>query len=291
MEKLILFILLMNFFFCSANTTAKEDNVEPKNELEMIKEPYYVVDFGAGNCIIEFLVNDVSAFSLDLERAGTATEIPINSGILESGIQQVAYRILPVAGEVYVHEKAYFYASIKLYDSSIAGWREIESFNRYEMPEKREAPAPAIIHETTFHAEVPYRQNAWQNSADLRTIPNLREMADAKYKEIEKILEAGDMEKFLEMIALRESNISKSFYLSEEGKKRRIDDLLDAMKRGFTVIPTSPSDKMVLSGFGKLVSLQNEEGEPALQIETDEYYLPLDIRLHLESGKMELNII
>ena len=278
--------------FCS---TVAYCNQPLKTQQKMDKQPYYVIDFNAVNCLINICVNDVPVFSMEV-KGQMATTIPVNQAILASGEQQVSYRILPLSDESALSSNAIFEASVWLYYDWIDNWydKKEEISTLFALPEnKTDTPLPMYQGENSFFAEVPYTLNAWQNSQDLNKIDNLRKLVNATYRKIENLINTGQYEKFAAMVQKREDNIAVCFYLSEEEKNKRQTDLIKEIETGFKIVPVSEEDTMFIYGYGKLVSLKKSDGSSALLLyneDTDEE-LTLEIRLHLEQGKTELSII
>jgi len=257
-----------------------------------VEKPYYIIDFSATNCFIDIRVNDVSVFCLNIE-GQLATIIPINNAIAGTGAQRVNYNVLPIIGETNLRDDVDFYASVWLYDASGSLIEKVEEIQKYKIPQNTtQILIPAHKHESVFSANVPYRIEAWQNSMNLKDIENLRELVDKAYKSIENIFESRQYSQFINMIVQRENNVATSMYLSEEEKEKRVSGLLKILQTGFSVVPTSPSDIMIIHGYGKLVTLKKSNGTSAFLLKNAEgQNLNIELKFHLEQGKTELSVI
>ncbi len=257
-------------------------------------KPYYVIDFNAFNCMIDIRVNDVPVFCMNIE-GQVSTIIPVNNAILESGKQQTTYNVLPLLGETTLRDDASFSAAVWLYDASGEEIEKVKEINNFTMPEnKTEIPLPIFKGKDLFWAEVPYKLHAWQNSQDLTEVKDLRLYVDLAYSEIEEMIRNEQYDQFASLIKKREDNIATCMYLSEKEKNERVSELIDMIKTGFKVVPTSSKDIMLVFGNDKLVSLRqpNMEDSALLLVNPEtEDELSLEIQFHLEQGKTELMVI
>jgi len=259
----------------------------------MINNPYYIIDFSATNCFIDLRVNDIAVFCLNIE-GQLATIVPINNAILETGAQRITYNILPITGEINLQDTMDFRASVCLYDASSDTISYVEEIIQYKVPEEKQGIIPFYKHETVFTANVPYRIEAWKNSMNLKDMDTkeLRELVNKEFKKIENYFETFQYRRFIDMIILKESNIATSMYLSQKEQQERINDLLNLLQTGFTVIPTSPLDIMMIYGYGKLVTLIKKNGMSAFLLKnTKGEEITLDLKFHLPQGSNELMII
>ena len=259
----------------------------------MTDKPYYVIDFSATNCFIDIRVNDVCVFCLNVE-GQVGTNIRVNYAILKEGTQRVSYTVLPIAGEISLRENVDFSATLSLYDASGYRIEKIEELNTYKIPENaNNSLVPLYKHEAVFHANVPYRIQAWENSADLRDIDGLRELVDKAYKKIEYIFSSGNYAQFIDMIVARENDIATSMYMYDYQKEERVKEFLEILQEGYNkVIPTSPLDIMVVHAYGKLVTLKKPNGRSAFLLKNSAgEELFLELKFHLPQGSSELVVI
>src|SRR5690606_8793555 len=103
---------------------------------------------------------DVEILALDI-KGQTATDIPINQAILESGVQEVEVRALPLVGEKALHPNAYVSYKINVYDMSSGDYAFIKQLEKVQTPPV-EKGMPLTMHKRGFDAEVPYTLDAWQ---------------------------------------------------------------------------------------------------------------------------------
>jgi hypothetical protein len=255
-------------------------------------QPYYQVDFSAAGCLFEIRVNDVIVFTHNI-LGQVSTMIPINSAILNSGKQQIAIRILPLAGTPTVNLHAEFKYDIKVFDVT-NGFRFKEMLPGYQFPPvDGSKPHTVLTHETSFTADVPYTVQGYQNGADLRPIIDLGARLMAAYQNVAHIIDRGDYEQFKKMMANREAVIATTMYLSKGESDARINDLITDFRSGFKVEPIAPGAAVQIYANGKVAVLKKPNGESALALmnsKTGEE-LTIDLSFYLPLGKTELEIM
>jgi len=254
---------------------------------------YYVIDFLAKDCFIDIRVNDVPIISMNVV-GQISTIYPVNTAILESGKQQVSYKILPILGEFNLRDSVDFLASVCLFDASGERIKKVNEIDKYKLEKDNTGiPIPLYTYSKLFNAEVQYKLNSWQNSINLNDIDNLRELVDKAYKKIERIVSSKQINFFEELLKEKENNSCMCMYLSEELKNQRMIGLTKKLSGGFQVIPSTPQDIMFIYGFGKLVGLRTPSGDSALRLYNSETKqgMSLDVLFHLKKDKQELSII
>ena len=221
------------------------------------------------------------------------TRLPMNYLILESGKQQLDITVLPILGEMSFIENSSFRATVMLYDV-VDGFKFIKDFVTYKMPDiDEENLIPVFNYQTVFHAEVPYKLVAWQNSKDLSEIEDLRQKVEERYRFVENLIVKGQYSALQQMLQERENNVAISMYLSEDEKKSRLNEFIHDAENGFKVVPHTIEDQLVVYGNNKLVSLRKIDGDSALLLSNDETEedLFLDIQFHIKQDGNELTII
>ena len=256
-------------------------------------QPYYQVDFSAAFCLFEIRVNDVLVFTLNLE-GQTSTSIPINSGILQSGKQQITIKVLPIAGQKVLHPNAQFSYNIKVFDAAnnlnfkeqLPGEYAVEKVD----PAKKKS---FLTHTATFNAEVPYTVLAYQTAMDLGSVAGLKDKLQGAYQQLADLIVKGDSEQIKKLIANRESLAAVTMYLSKEESDDRLTRMLGNLKSGYKLEPIPVNAILKISGNGKLATLVRPDGQPALifKNEKDNEELALEFTFYIPAGKTDLEII
>ena len=255
---------------------------------------FYMIEFKAGACLFDIKLNDVSVFSLNMDKFISMT-LPVNNLILESGVQQLSATVLPLLGEIALDDNVSFGMTVKLHNDTGTSLQHVEDILTYTIPENtKENPLPVVEYHTTFNASVPYKITAWQNSVDLRDFPDLRNMLDRICKTIEHLVNTKQYDRFVDMLSEREDNVSIAMYFTPEEKKGRMQRLVDDFKSGFTMVPFSLDEAIIVYyAQGKVITLVKSDLESAFRFvntETGEE-LNLEMRFHLKRGSTELSII
>jgi|GEM_PF-353798 hypothetical protein len=256
-------------------------------------QPYYQVDFSAAYCLFEIRVNDVLVFTLNLE-GQTSTMVPINSAILQSGKQQIAIKILPLAGQKTLHPSAQFSYNIKVFDAAnhlnfkeqLPGEYAVEKVD----PTKKQS---FLAHTTNFNAEVPYSIAAYQTATDLGSVGGMKEKLQSAFQQLAKLIAKGDLEQIRKLIANRENIAATTMYLSKEESEDRITGMLGNLKSGFKLEPIPENAMLKIFGNRKLVTLIRPDGSPALLLKNDKVNeeLGLEFTFYIPEGKNNLEII
>jgi hypothetical protein len=255
-----------------------------------VKEPYYMIGFSVVRCRFEIQINKVSLITMNIN-GQMSTRVPCNYLILESGKQQLDIIVHPSVGDSEFGENSAFSAKIVLYEVSNEFTLVADSIVTCEMGAEDKTEA-VYRHTTYFNADVPYRITAWQNSADLNTVENLREKLISAYKKIGEMITQKQYDTFRNSLRERESNMAVSMFLDKAQSKARMDGLIEDFQNGFEMLPLSGKETVRLYADGKLACLVTEDGEHALQFrnsETEEE-MTLDMMFHLKKGDTELSV-
>lgn len=256
-------------------------------------QPYYQLDFSAAFCLFEVKVNDVLVFTMNLD-GQTATMIPINSAILESGKQQIEIRVLPLSGQKSLHPSARFKYNVQVFDPAndlnfkeqLAGEYAVAKVD----PTKKQT---ILTQKSDFNAEVPYSIAAYQKATDLTAVSGLKDKLNGAYQQLSNLLKKADTEQLKKMIANRESIAVVTMYLNKEESDDRMEGIVSNLKSGYKLAPI-PADAVVkIFGNGKLATLIRPNGESALVLknEKDQEQLELEFTFFIPAGKTDLEII
>lgn len=252
---------------------------------------YYELDCSAFMCYFEVHINDVCVFSLNVDGQATM-DIPINSGILEKGEQDIEIRVFPLSGGKELHKESYVRYKVIEYDVSSGDFKFVQQFENFQT-----APAqkniPFIIHKSIFMANVSYKLDAWQNGVDLKEV-NF-DLKKALIQECEKIINAlnnKDYKLFTEKLAKKEKNAAIAMYLNSEESKNRISKILGELEDGFKAMPIDDNVYIEYSAYNRLATLKRLNRMPALYLEnsdTDEEIV-LDIKFCAIKGNTAFDI-
>lgn len=251
-----------------------------------------MLDFGASACMFEIRINDYPVLAMNIE-GQVFSMLPINNAILESGEQKISASIMPVLGQHTLDPNAELKFDVKLFDVS-NDFVFQKQFNAYKSEPLNEKKIPILNHSSTFIAEVPYIQTAWQDGKKLD--PNnkkLRSELINAYNHIGDLIKKQNYNQFKQLLAKREQNIAKSMYLSVNEAKARMDDLIEDFENGFNVMPLPNDAVMHIYAYGKVAALKKINGESALYLysEKTQENLTIDISFYIPKDKTTFEVI
>lgn len=253
---------------------------------------YYELDCSALMCFVQIRINDVEVFSLNVDGQATM-DIPINQGILQSGLHEIEVRVLPLSRTKELHKEASVRYRVNEFDVSSGDFKFIKQFENHQTVPVKEG-IPVITHTSRFEANVPYKINAWQNSVNLKEVNyDLKPRLINEYNKIITIINNGNYELLNKVFAQKEENISIAMYLNDEEKKSRMKKLINDFSSGFKA--RSISDNVIVDymAYGKLASLKTSTGISGLSLEnskTDEELI-IPLSFYIPNGKKEFEVI
>lgn len=256
-----------------------------------MKQIYYELDCSALMCYFEVLINDVCVFSLNVD-GQASMDIPINSGILEKGKQDIEVRVFPISGGKELHKESYVRYKVIEYDVSSGDFKFVQQFENFQTAPAQEN-IPFIIHKSVFMANVSYKLDAWQNGVDLKEV-NF-DLKKALIQECEKIINAlnnKDYKLFTEKLAKKEKNAAIAMYLNSEESKNRISNILGELEDGFKAMPIDHNVYIEYSAYNRLATLKRLNRMPALYLENSktEEEIVLDVRFCVLKGNSDFEI-
>ena len=262
------------------------------NDYSDMKQIYYEIDCSALMCYFQVRINDVEVFALNVD-GQASMDIPINQGILESGIQEIEIRVTPLEGMKELNNEAYVRYRVNEFDVSSGDFKFIKQFeNNHTEPVIQ--GVPVLIHKSKFEANVDYKIDAWQNGTNLKDVKfDIKKKLLFAYNSIVTDINNGNYQNFLTAVTKRENNFAKMMYLNDSEKNARIKKLLYDFSNGFKAIPVDEAVVVEYSGYGKLASLKRINGMSALYLvnsETEEE-LVLPITFYIPKGKTEFEVI
>lgn len=297
--KINYFLLLLCLFGTQTSFAQNRIAVNPvavteEKKADYLKlQPYYMIDFTAAYCMFEIRVNDVLVFTLNLH-GQTGTMIPLNSGILESGKQQVSITLLPLAGQKILNPNAEFKYTLKEFDAVNNLQFKSQLPGEYALPKVVAAKKQTVLtQKTVFDATVPYTLKAYQNGTDLKSVTGLKDKLRSAYQELAGLIAKGDTKQLSKMIANREIIAATTMYLSKEESDSRMQGMISSLNSGFKLVPIPATATVKIFGEGKLATLVNANGDSALQLKNAKNgeELTLEFSFYIPAGKTELEII
>ena len=215
------------------STNKKINKMEMKKKLIDSLKNYsekrvYYANVDKGGCRVEITVNDMLFNNYFTEWGATGT-IPMNLSILKSGKQKVKVKIFPDANNESLTDITRLQITITYSHTPTSSLEEQVVVLDWNLPQEiiaKRLPVYETILE--FDAVVPYDYTYRINGAvDLRTIPNIEQLAFNKMKEIRQLYEKGDVETYWRMVFAKYSQYANSLYQTPEEIS---EDLKDDIK-------------------------------------------------------------
>lgn len=256
-------------------------------------KPFYSINFNARMCRMIISVNEVPLINMEVD-GQCSTRYPFNNLILESGEVPIKYEVRPLGRELQLHKEAYLSCEVELFDLE-STLEPVSVMARYEtLDDPNNNMLPFLIHEDVFHAEVPYSLTGWRNSMKLDQLEDgFRTKVVEKYESLISLMRNHDFSQYAKEFEERENIMGVSFYLSEEEKQERMEDVANAVVNCSRIVPISNRDYLEFAADGRLVRLVREDGDSSLRLLNEEAgeEIIIELWLHIKQGSNELTII
>lgn len=254
---------------------------------------FYSVNFNARQCRMRISVNGIPLLGLDVE-GQCSSRYPFNDLLLESGMATIKYEMLPLPGEVQLQKRAYLSCVVELFDKESHSPRPIATMAAYETPRDQETILPLMVHETAFQVSVPYAVPGWKQSKKLDMPKDeLRTLVLNKYNFLIAMLRNRSFAPFEQAFKEREDRMGVCFYLSEEEKRARMEDVRNDVQNSTSIPAITPLDILEFAADKRLVRLVKADGESSLRLLNEEAgeETYLELWLHMKQGSNDLTII
>ncbi|TWP31048.1 hypothetical protein ETU08_03305 [Apibacter muscae] len=257
-----------------------------------ILQPFYLVDFTSSICNFEIYINDMPVF-LHYDEGSLSTHYPINHFILESGIQNIRIRVIPLKEENFLRKEASLRIKIYFYDNYDNSYQNLIQVFEFITPDLSEQEMPLLEFKGNFQAEVPYELIGWKKSIILAEDKLQIKQAMNFYKKIYSLFENKNYQEINALQNKKYKEIDTALYI------KNADNLLEWMQ----VIEEINISKMLLQEFplslvpifyaeGKVINLTRKDGSPILHFKNEnneEFSFPTLI--HKKSMDSEFEII
>ncbi|PDS24371.1 hypothetical protein B0A78_07015 [Flavobacterium columnare NBRC 100251 = ATCC 23463] len=294
-KKYLIIFLMMSTLTCSQKKNNDNTNINKTMNksvntiIDSFKEkPYYHIKVKSSGVNFDIRINDLPIFRFFGESGGTNIEYPINTGILETGEQILTIKILPIKGKKMIAPENTFTLEI---NKKSDAWTFDNKREIILIIPKMEVPKEGIPYwefKTKFNAEVPYQLSGWKNSKKLDQLPNIDKTIKDAYNKIKEAIEQKNNTNFA--LLTKRKTLEEAISLYEKQEK----SLNGFQEEKETILPFT---KCIIKfyGDGRLVRLEDEDGESCLKGETKEngksviYNYP--ILFHIPQNSNDLEII
>ncbi len=285
------------------STNKKINKMEMKKKLIDSLKNYsekrvYYANVDKGGCRVEITVNDMLFNNYFTEWGATGT-IPMNLSILKSGKQKVKVKIFPDANNESLTDITRLQITITYSPTPTSSLEEQVVVLDWNLPQEiiaKRLPVYETILE--FDAVVPYDYTYRINGAvDLRTIPNIEQLAFNKMKEIRQLYEKGDVETYWKMVFDKYEQYANSLYQTPEDIaediKEDLNDFGDHKNR--KILPIDDYEMFFYAEGRIIILLERTTRETLLKCSyTDEQGFECEVglptELYMPCGSNELQI-
>jgi len=253
-------------------------------------EPYYLVDFDMSICNFEILINDMPAFR-NTDGGSLNSHVPINQLILGSGIQKIAFRVLPLKGETLLRKDSFLKIKVHYFDAITGNYDNLQEVFNYETPSFKDIQSIAIEERGSFKADVPYQLEGWTNSKAVDDAEEIEGMAESFFKKVYH-LAAADSDTLFNLLGKKFSEVDKSLYLSDDNNKEWQNLLAQLNKENFVLQPFPATTRLRLYGNKRVFEVVRPDGTAIIHYKNDtndEFELPIYI-CH-KPGRTDFEII
>lgn len=243
------------------------------------QEPYYQLYISNSSCVFDIRVNDMQAIHFNYP--GTvAFDQPINHLMLQSGKQKLKVRLYPPQETHLLNERSKIEIKIQVMEA------------KSDFSVRKEVAAlisPALNgqayweQELEFDATLPYKLNGWQNSASLKSIPDLKQKLFSWYSKMHGIVERKEFSSFetLNRKAYEEDAVSIYDPSFMSGHLPEVYGYIN--EPGFKLVPLD-FDALQVHHYadGKVAALHWPDHKPAifLQYPEEKSFYTIDLFLH-----------
>ena len=254
-------------FSCSGRNNTKNNSQQLEQNMkityeENVPKMFYELDISAFGCNVEVRINDFEIFTFNVN-GQVATDIPINQGILESGVQTVEVIGLPVLGKTELKKDSYIRYKVVEYDLTEGEHKYLQQFE-----EKHSEPVSEgdkmILLKSEFPATVPYKNTSLENSVSLNEKENQDEIVEY-FKYLHSLFQKRKADVLYEEMKDKFREINVALYLDDEDDKAGLNRTLSRLKKQkLELQPFPKSFQIKLSGNNKIATLLREDGSPII---------------------------
>lgn len=323
--KYTLFIFLTTILTaCGQANKQQKDNLDNKDSMNKIQTAYqnvafyeerinYQASIYSSACAFELYVNDIPVYK-HVSGIGMSTTIPININILEAGKQTFKVKVIPISkSENEIETKISNNGKLELNivgvryrDNGMDRIHEAKSWKLSQQDidaviKKDDNDIEYANFEDTFEAKVPYQLKGWKDSKNLKKMNKnkLEQNVINFYEEFASLMDDNNQEEIVNMILVKENEISQSLFFKENDSKEQWNQYTETIEN--TTFKTEPLEnyKLYYYANGKVVALERIDlynyGESALRgklIEEGQQYTDnFPLLLHIPKGSDSLEII
>ncbi len=275
-------ILLIILFSCKKSQNSKHNQMD--NTI-ISQTPYYAIEIDA---LPKFsvLVNDVKIVSHN-DRGSLNSVYLLNKEILSKGEQVLKLNIISDQ-ELSETDEQYFKFKIFKYENFDSDDKTLILDAKPKFKQKTKVYSQIL----PFIANVPYKLKGWSNSVKLideNKEDLLKEVLEF-YNNTHGILNSGKSIEYLNLVSKRNEETAIAFY-NNPGVLQEKEELAQRVKGAMGKMNPLKDFTLKYYGNGRIVTLENKDGDSPLYYSTEDYDDFFSIQLHRPKAGEPLEII
>ncbi|WP_027393181.1 hypothetical protein [Aquimarina latercula] len=291
--KNVLIILFSVLSLTSCKNRNVDDAKKTKSETPMNfnqEQTYYKIKLSS-SLPYKLLLNDLIIDEDNGEEGGAVeTNLFANNLILNSGIQHLKIVLFPKKDEDSITQRSLDYIKIALVKLNLIDSKDSELIKEFNI--KNANSGSGNSYQWEFISVIPYKINGWSNSVNLIKQDQkelLKEVIEF-YKKTYDVLNSGDSSKFLDMVSKRNEETAIAFY-NNPGVLQEKEELAQRVKEAKGKMNPLQDFTIKFYGNGRIVTLENKNGDSPLYYSTEDYDDFFSIQLHRPKDGEPLEII
>lgn len=261
----LIYLLIPFIIMASFGCSEQKEKIMTTITKTDTNNPIYELFIDARGCYFEILINDVPLY-FHYEVGATAFRLPINGFIPKSGEQKISLKMISVAEGKPFPQGAEVSLTIDAYPKGEP--RERKTVLSYKTQPFDVKNAGIFADQKLFTANVPYELTDWTQGVDLSKEDEaaLKKEIEKKYIEYTDAFKNNNLAKYKELTKLRQENIFKSMYYTDEQKKQAEKSYISGISNDKVKLYPLENYKLVFYGNGRLVGLQKAKEAPGIFI-------------------------
>ena len=290
MKSIIL--ILVSLLFIQLNCQEKKEVLTNNNKAnKMNTTPIYGIDFDIATPF-EILINDFSLINYN-DNDAMSGFYPINELLMSNKDQEIKVRLHSKTNKEYIAEDFAKYFNLKIVITNNTNFEKFQDLQIIKIPDTIKK-MPYIEYKYFLNFNLPYRIKGWSNSCDL-TKENekyLLQEVQTFYQKIYQIVNDGDDKGFFKIISKRTQELMTAYYNSEilEKEQNELKERVHNARGKMNPIDFNKYN-LKISGNGRLVTLEDENGDSPLYYITEDHDDYFGIILHRPYPNAPLEVI
>lgn len=217
----------------------------------LIKKPFYLVDFNSSLCNYQIFINDIPCYFHN-DNTSMATHLPINQLIFKSGIQNLHIKVFPLIGEKKIQTYAFLKLKINVYDALTNNYENISTIFDYDAINLDATEKSYIEIIEKFDCKIEY-ESLFFLKAQKITIK--KDEVVEFYQKLHNHFKNYEVDKVLNLFNNRLTEIDKSLFIEDSNNKNELEKVFNNLKNENYKIVDFPKNPIFTVYNEKIISL------------------------------------